>query len=146
METLAARGVGLLVVGVKGVGTLTQPQQTHHGQVGVVRGEAQAQLGLHLRGHPLQHAVEHVVVPLIRGLQERRRAESQKKETKMYRKDLKLEGGPAASHLSTHAGLLQQVLLYLGPFDRPSLVEVDVDVLPEAAGVVVANGLGVAEG
>lgn len=50
------------------------------------------------------------------------------------------------SHLSTHAGLLQQVLLYLGSFDGPSLVEVDIDILPEATGVVVTNGLGVAKG
>lgn len=49
-------------------------------------------------------------------------------------------------HLSAHAGLLQQVLLNLGSFDGASLVEVDVDVLPEAAGVVVADGLGIAKG
>lgn len=51
-----------------------------------------------------------------------------------------------APHLSTHAGLLQQVLLDLCSLDGASLVEVNVDVLPEAAGVVVPNGLGVAEG
>lgn len=49
-------------------------------------------------------------------------------------------------HLSTHAGLLQQVLLDLRSFDGTSLVEVNVDVLPEATGVVVPNGLGVAKG
>ena len=49
-------------------------------------------------------------------------------------------------HLAADPGLLQQVLLYLGPLDGSSLVEVDVDVLPEAAGVVVADGLGVAKG
>lgn len=50
-----------------------------------------------------------------------------------------------APDLSTHSRLLQQVLLYLGPFDGASLVEVDVDVLPKATGVVVANCLGVAK-
>lgn len=50
-------------------GSLTK-LQTHHGEVGVVCGEAQAQLGLHLRGHPLQHAVKNVVVPLIWSLEE----------------------------------------------------------------------------
>ncbi len=49
--------------------SLMQPQ-THHGEVGVVCGEAQAQLGLHLWSHPLQHAVKHVVVPLIWSLDE----------------------------------------------------------------------------
>lgn len=49
------------------------------------------------------------------------------------------------SHLPTHTRLLQQVLLYLGSFNGPSLVEVDIDVLPKATGVVVTNGLGVAE-
>ena len=48
-------------------------------------------------------------------------------------------------HLPADPGLLQQVLLYLGPLDSPPLVEVDVYVLPEAARVVVANGLGVAK-
>lgn len=49
-------------------------------------------------------------------------------------------------HLPAHAGLLKQVLLDLGSFDGASLVEVDVDVLPEATGVVVTDGLCVAEG
>lgn len=38
---------------------------TDHGEVGVVGGEAQAQLGLHLGGHSLQHAVKYMIVPLI---------------------------------------------------------------------------------
>lgn len=50
---------------------LAEPQ-THHGEVGVVFGEAQAQFGLHLGGHSLQHAVKYVVVPLIRSLEETR--------------------------------------------------------------------------
>ena len=48
-------------------------------------------------------------------------------------------------HLSADSGLLQQVLLHLGPFDGSSLVEVDVDVFAETAGVVVPDGFGVAE-
>lgn len=44
--------------------------QTHHGEVGVVFGEAQAQLGLHLWGHSLQHTVKYMVVPLIWSLEE----------------------------------------------------------------------------
>lgn len=51
-----------------------------------------------------------------------------------------------ASHLPTHAGLLQQVLLDPGALDGAALVEVDVDVFPEAAGVVVPNSFGVAKG
>ena len=47
--------------------------------------------------------------------------------------------------LSADAGLLQQVLLYLGSLDGSSLVEVDVDVLPEAGRVVVPDRLGVPE-
>lgn len=49
------------------------------------------------------------------------------------------------SHLSTHAGLLQQVLLYFGSFNGASLVEVDIYVLPKATGVVISNCLGIAE-
>ena len=41
--------------------------------------------------------------------------------------------------------LLQQVLLDLGAFDRPALVEVDVDVLAEARRVVVAQRLRISE-
>lgn len=42
----------------------------HHGEVGVVSGKAQAKLGLQLRSHTLQHAVEYVVVPLIWSLED----------------------------------------------------------------------------
>ncbi len=49
--------------------SLREPH-THHGEVGVVCGKTQAQLGLHLWGHPLQHTVKHMVVPLIWSLQE----------------------------------------------------------------------------
>lgn len=44
--------------------------QTHHGEVGVVSGEAQAQLGLHLWGHSPQYTVKYMVVPLIWSLDE----------------------------------------------------------------------------
>ena len=49
-------------------------------------------------------------------------------------------------YLSADPGLLQQVLLYLGSLDGSSLVEVDVDVLPEARGVVVTDGFSVPKG
>lgn len=42
---------------------------TDHGEVGVVGGEAQAQLGLHVGGHSLQHAVKYMIVPLILSLE-----------------------------------------------------------------------------
>jgi len=57
-----------------------------------------------------------------------------------------LESIDPCCYLSAHPGLLQEVLLDAGAFDGPRLVEVDVNVLPEAAGVVVADGFGVAEG
>lgn len=49
------------------------------------------------------------------------------------------------AHLATDPGLLQQVLLDLGALDGTPLVEVDINVLPKAAGVVVADGLGIAK-
>ena len=51
--------------------SLTEPR-THHGEVGVICGEAQTQFGFHLRRHPLQHTVEDVVVPLVWSLEEKR--------------------------------------------------------------------------
>ena len=48
-------------------------------------------------------------------------------------------------YLSTDSRLLQQVLFYLGSFDCPTLVEVDVNVLAKATGVVITNGLGIAK-
>lgn len=43
--------------------------KTDHGEVAIVRGQTQAQFGLHLWEHALQHAVENVVVSLIWCLQ-----------------------------------------------------------------------------
>ena len=51
-----------------------------------------------------------------------------------------------SSHLPAHTRLLQQVLLYLGSFDGPSLVEVDIDIFPKATGVIVTDGLGISKG
>lgn len=42
-----------------------------------------------------------------------------------------------------NTGLLQQVLFNAGPLDGPSFGEVDVDVLPKATRVVIADGFGV---
>ena len=52
---------------------------------------------------------------------------------------------PLVAVLVNDSGLLQQVLLDLRALYRSGFVEEDVDVLPEARRVVVANGLGVAE-
>lgn len=54
--------------------------------------------------------------------------------------------GVIVSYLSADSGLLQQVLLYLGSFYCSSLVKVDVDVFPEARGVVIADSFGIAKG
>lgn len=44
-------------------------------------------------------------------------------------------------YLPADPGLLQQVLLNLRPLDGSPFVEVDVNVLPESAGVVITDGL-----
>lgn len=54
--------------------------------------------------------------------------------------------GASLPHLMADAGLLQQVLLHAGAFDHSAAVEEDLQVLAEAAGVVVADGFGVPEG
>lgn len=46
-------------------------QVTHHGEVAVIPGQAQAQLPLHLGRHAPQHAVEDVIVPLVKSLKKR---------------------------------------------------------------------------
>lgn len=55
-----------------GAGTVSPspgaPPGPHHGQVVIVCGLAQVQLPLLFLTHALQHAVEHVVIPFIRGL------------------------------------------------------------------------------
>lgn len=50
--------------------------------------------------------------------------------------------GPVC-YLTAHSGLLQQVLLNLGPLNGASLIKVDVDVLPKAARIVIPDGLGI---
>lgn len=52
----------------------------------------------------------------------------------------------AGPHLPADPGLLQKELLDPCALDHPAGVEVDVDVLPEAAGVVVVDCLGVSKG
>lgn len=49
------------------------------------------------------------------------------------------------AHLKHHAGFLQQICSHVGPDDPVSVVEADLDVLPEATAVVVAGGLGVSD-
>lgn len=49
-------------------------------------------------------------------------------------------------HLPADPGLLQEKLLDACTLDHPAGVKVDVDVLPEAARVVVSDRLGVSEG
>lgn len=44
------------------------------------------------------------------------------------------------------ARLLQQILLHTGAFDHSVPVEEDLQILAEAAGVVIADGFGVPEG
>ena len=50
------------------------------------------------------------------------------------------------AHLVADTALLQQVLFHAGPLDGPVLVEGELQVLPEAAGVVVADGFSVPKG
>lgn len=51
----------------------------------------------------------------------------------------------AGAHLMADARLLQQVLLHVSSFDHAVFVKEDLDVLPEAARVVVAYRFGVSE-
>ena len=53
---------------------------------------------------------------------------------------------PLALALENKPALLQQVLLYAGPFDHPILRKVDVDVLSKSGGVVVTNRLSISKG
>lgn len=51
----------------------------------------------------------------------------------------------AQSHLPAHSGFLQQVLLNPGALDGAALVEVDIDIFPKAAGVVIPNSFGISK-
>lgn len=55
-------------------------------------------------------------------------------------------GGGIESHLPADSRLLQKEVLNAGALDHPAGVEVDVNVLPEAAGVVIPDSLGIAKG
>lgn len=48
-------------------------------------------------------------------------------------------------HLMADARLLQQILLHTGAFDHSVPVEEDLQILAEAAGVVIADRFGVPE-
>lgn len=53
---------------------------------------------------------------------------------------------PSRPHLEDHPGLLQQVGPHVGPDDAVPLVKADLNVLPEAAAVVIARGFGISDG
>lgn len=48
-----------------------------------------------------------------------------------------------SSYLKHHSRLLQQVSPHVGTYDVESLVEADLDVLPETTAVVITGGFGV---
>ena len=47
--------------------------------------------------------------------------------------------------LTNNSGLLKEILIDPGAFYSPVLVEVDIDVLAEPAGVVIADSLGISK-
>lgn len=49
-------------------------------------------------------------------------------------------------HLEHHSGFLQQICPHVGTDDAISAVEADLDVLAEAAAVVISGGLCVSDG
>lgn len=49
-------------------------------------------------------------------------------------------------HLIADARFLQEILSHAGALDHPALVEEDLQVLPEATGVVIADGFSVSKG
>lgn len=84
-----------------------------------------------------------MVIPLVLGLQEKSKCQ------------LCEENGTAkvgcprlavvSPYLPAHPGLLQKVLLNLCPLYGSSFVEVDIDVLPKSAGIVITDGLRIPE-
>lgn len=48
-------------------------------------------------------------------------------------------------HLIADARFLQEILLHTSALDHPTLIEEDLQILPEATGVVVADGFGVSK-
>lgn len=69
------------------------------------------------------------------------REELNKTEKQTHRKMTK----SVHAHLKHHTGFLQQICSHVGPNDPVSVVETDLDVLPEATAVVVAGCLGVSD-
>lgn len=48
-------------------------------------------------------------------------------------------------HLPANPRLLQKELFYPGSFYHTTLIEVNINVFPEAAGIVISNRLGISE-
>lgn len=58
-----------------------------------------------------------------------------------------IQGSPGhTTHLKDHSGLLQQVGPHVGSNDVVPSVKANLDVLPEAAAVVIASGFGISDG
>lgn len=113
---------------------------THQSEIRVIFGETQAQFHLHLRRHSPQHAVKNVIVPLVKSLKQ-----PQKHSVGTQSQSPTHGTRPNQSHLPAHSGFLQQVLLNPGALDGAALVEVDIDIFPEAAGVVIPNSFGISK-
>lgn len=48
-------------------------------------------------------------------------------------------------HLMANTRLLQKILLHTSAFDQPLLIEEDLQIFPEATGVVIADCFGISE-
>lgn len=80
-----------------------------------------------------------MVIPLILGLQEKSKYQLCEENGTPKVGCPRLAG--VSPYLPAHPGLLQQVLLNLCPLYGSPFVEVDVDVLPKPAGIVITDGL-----